>query len=238
MHLNINQGKTKYMPETKKDCSKIPSHIEIDSYRFETVHSFTYLGSEVNCKNDMSVEIRKRILAANKCFHRLRTHFRSHLISRKTKTLLYKVLVKPVVTYGSETWKSKKADEKSLGIFERKILRCIFGAVQENGQWRRRYNFELYELYYEPDLTKYIRINRLHWAGHVMRMSDDRITKRVFIARPEEKRGMGRPKMRWKDSVDHDAEALGERNWRSSMNKEEWKKLLKNARAHTGLLSQ
>jgi hypothetical protein len=83
MHLNINQDKTKYMPVTKKDCSKIPSHIEIDSYRFETVHRFTYLGSEINCKNDKSVEIRKRILAANKCFHGLRTHFRLHLITSK-----------------------------------------------------------------------------------------------------------------------------------------------------------
>jgi hypothetical protein len=98
------------------------------------------------------------------------------------------VLVRPVVTYGSETWTLTKADERSLEIFERKILRCIFGAVQENGQWRRSYNFELYKLYDEPDLTKHIRINRLHWAGHVMRMSDDRITKRVFIARPEGKK--------------------------------------------------
>jgi hypothetical protein len=30
MHLNINQGKTKCMPVTKKGCSEIPSHIEID----------------------------------------------------------------------------------------------------------------------------------------------------------------------------------------------------------------
>jgi sorting nexin-29 len=236
MHLDINQGKTKYMPVTKRDCSKTPSHIATDSYRVETVHSFTYLGSEVNCKNDMSVEIRKRILAANECFHGLRTHFRSHLISRKTKTLLYKVLVRPVVTCGSETWMLTKADERSLGIFERKILRCIFGAVLENGQWRKIYNFELYKLYDEPDLTKYIRINRLRWAGHVTRMSDDQITERVFIARPEGKRGIGRPKMRWRDSVGQDAEALGERNWgRLSMNKEEWKKLLRKARAHTGL---
>jgi hypothetical protein len=44
-------------------------------------------------------------------------------------------------------------------------------------------------------------------------MSDDRITKMVFIARPERKRGIERPKMRWRDSVDQDAEALGERNW-------------------------
>jgi hypothetical protein len=58
----------------------------------------------------------------------------------------------------------------------------------------------------------------------------------VFIARPERKRGIGRPKRRWRDSVDQDAEALGERNWRRlSMNREEWKKLLKKARAHTGL---
>jgi hypothetical protein len=36
--------------------------------------------------------------------------------------------------------------------------------------------------------------------------------------------------------VDRDAEALGERNWRRlSMNKEEWKKLLKKVRALTGL---
>jgi hypothetical protein len=67
-------------------------------------------------------------------------------------------------------------------------------------------------------------------------MSDDRITKRVFLARPEGKRGIGRPKMRWRDSVDQDAEDLGERNWRRlSMNKKEWKKLLKKARVHTGL---
>jgi hypothetical protein len=45
-------------------------------------------------------------------------------------------------------------------------------------------------------------------------MSDDRITKRVFTARPEGKRGIGRLKMRWRDSVDQDAEALGDRNWR------------------------
>jgi hypothetical protein len=44
-------------------------------------------------------------------------------------------------------------------------------------------------------------------------MSDDRITKMVFIARPEGKRGLGRQKMRWRDSVDQDAEDLGERNW-------------------------
>jgi hypothetical protein len=61
-------------------------------YPFETVHSFTYVGSEVNCKNDVSAEI-KNIFSANRCFHGLRKHFKSQVISRKTKMTLYEVLV-------------------------------------------------------------------------------------------------------------------------------------------------
>lgn len=69
--------------------------------------------------------------------------------------LLYKVLlIGPVVTYAME-------NEEALGSFEGRILRCIFGAVQEDGKWRKRYNGEMYKLYDEIDLVKLIRINRL-----------------------------------------------------------------------------
>jgi hypothetical protein len=90
----------------------------------------------------------------------------------------------------------------------------------------------------EPGLVKYIKINGLKWAGHVMRM-DNWITKRMFNTRPEGKRGTARPKLRWGNSVDHDVRILAERNWRNlALNREEWRKLLKKARAHAGLSSQ
>jgi hypothetical protein len=54
------------MPVTKSECANGPVHIEICSYKFETVCSFTYLGSEVNCKNGISDEIKKGVLAAKK----------------------------------------------------------------------------------------------------------------------------------------------------------------------------
>jgi hypothetical protein len=57
MHLNINQEKTKYMSLTKEDCTNYPSYIEIRSYKFEIVHSFAYLGSEIKCKNNISIEV-------------------------------------------------------------------------------------------------------------------------------------------------------------------------------------
>jgi hypothetical protein len=39
----------------------------------------------------------------------------------------------------------------------------------DKGQWRRRYNFELYKLYDEPYLVKYIKINKtkVGWACHL-----------------------------------------------------------------------
>jgi hypothetical protein len=47
----------------------------------------------------------------------------------------------------AETWTLLKADERAIGLFKRKFLMSFLGAVQEKGQWRRRYNFELYKLY-------------------------------------------------------------------------------------------
>jgi hypothetical protein len=85
MHLQINQGKTKYMPVTKKIHIDGPPYLETGSYKFETVYSFTYLGSEVNYKNDLFVSIQKCTLSANTGFHGLRKHLKAYLTSRKTK---------------------------------------------------------------------------------------------------------------------------------------------------------
>ena len=69
--------------------------------------------------------------------------------------------MQPVLIYASETWSLTKCDKKQLCIFERRILRNIFGPVEENGVWRKRYNHELYSLFKGPDIVKRIKIRRL-----------------------------------------------------------------------------
>jgi hypothetical protein len=69
--------------------------------------------------------------------------------------------------------------------------------VRDKGRWKRRCNFELYKLYDEPDLVKYIKVYILKWDGHVMRVDSNRITKRKFNTRPEGKSGTEKPKPRW-----------------------------------------
>jgi hypothetical protein len=50
---------------------------------------------------------------------------------------MYKVL-RPVLTYASETWTLSKTNEQWLSLFERKVLRCIFGVKQENKTWQKK----------------------------------------------------------------------------------------------------
>ena len=131
------------MPVTRKSHAIYPHYLEVGLDKFQVVHSFTYLGSEVNCDDDISAEIQKRILAANRRFHGLRRHLRSHLTSRHTKILMYKVLISLVLTYASVTWSLSRTNERQPSRVERKVLRCIFGAKQGTGIWRKQYNYEL-----------------------------------------------------------------------------------------------
>jgi len=86
---------------------------------------------------------------------------------------MYKVLTSPVLIYASETWTLSKTNERRLSLFERKVLRYIFGTKQENGVWRKRYNCELYEIFNEPNIVNYIKVKSLAWAGHLVRMNND-----------------------------------------------------------------
>jgi hypothetical protein len=86
-------------------------------------------------------------------------------------------------------------------IFGRRILRYIFGPVEENGTWGKRYNLELYKLFNEPDIIRFINVRRFEWAGHVSRASENRINKKVFNTKPEGTRKVGRARLRWEECV-------------------------------------
>ena len=69
---------------------------------------------------------------------------------------MYKVLIRPVLTYASERWTPSKTNERRLSLVVRKVLRYIFGAKQENETWRKRYSYELYEAFNLLKPTGYV----------------------------------------------------------------------------------
>jgi hypothetical protein len=109
-----------------------------------------------------------------------------------------------------------------VDVFERKILRRIYGPVRDRDKWRCRFNKELYDLFKEPRLSLVIRIARLRWAGHVARMDENCMPRRLMFVQPEGLRKVRRQRARWRDEVGKDARMLGLRSWRvTTMNREE-----------------
>jgi hypothetical protein len=138
--------------------------------------------------------------------------------------------------YGAETRVLSKADELRLGVFERKILRTIYGPICEGAIWRSRYIEKLYRLYDETDLVTTVRITRLRWAGHTVRMQENLPCKKITLDRREGRRRVGRPNLRWMDGVMRDAERLGVRNWMSkAKDRDGWTRILESAKTLHGL---
>ena len=69
-----------------------------------------------------------------------------------------------------------------MNIFERKVYRRILGPVYDNEKenWRILTNKEIHAIVKKPTITETIRLNILHWFGHVQRMEENNIPKKVF----------------------------------------------------------
>ena len=65
--------------------------------------------------------------------------FKSRLVTKQSKLKLYGTVIRPIVTYASETWVLKETVFQKLLVFERKILRRIFGPTK---QGRPKYRWE------------------------------------------------------------------------------------------------
>jgi len=72
--------------------------------------------------------------------------FKSRLDTKSSKLKLYRTVKRPIVTYASETWVLKETTIQKLLVFERKILRRIFGPTKENQIWRIKTDEELDKL--------------------------------------------------------------------------------------------
>jgi hypothetical protein len=71
-------------------------------------------------------------------------------------------------------------DENILRRFERKIFRRIYGPVRQGREWRIRNNEEIDNIIRKKDIIRFVKARRISWIGHVERMEDSRMPRRVM----------------------------------------------------------
>ena len=96
-------------------------------------------------------------------------------------------------------------------MFENRVLRGVFGPKVDEvtGEWRKLRNEELNDLYSLHNIVRVVKSRRMKWAGHVVRMGEDRVVHRVLVGKPEGKRPLGRPRRRWEDNITMDLQEVG-----------------------------
>jgi hypothetical protein len=67
-------------------------------------------------------------------------------------------------------------EERRLRVFENRVLRRVFGPKRDDvtGEWRKLHNEELNNLYSSPSIVRVVKSRRMRWAGHVVRMGEEK----------------------------------------------------------------
>ena len=116
------------------------------------------------------------------------------------------------------------AEENALRRFERKVLWKVYGPVMDNRIWRIRYNSVFYKFMGEEDIVRFIKAQRIQWLGHMERINEMAMPKRVLKGKLYAMRRIGRPRIRWMNDVTDDLRRMGIRRWKQkARNREQWR---------------
>jgi len=121
-------------------------NLNINSLHIEQVQQYKYVGSIINDSNSIEEKIKERIALGIKAYYANQKFFKGRLVTKYSKLKLYRTVIRPLVTHASDTRVLKETIIQKLLVFERKILRRIFGPTKENQIWRINSNEELDKL--------------------------------------------------------------------------------------------
>ena len=184
-----------------------------DSIKF--VDQFEYLGVIIQRFGSGDVAVRARLEKARKAFWSLSSSVWSvRQLTLSTKIQVYRACVLSVLLYGAEVWTHTYPVRKALEKFHLICLRRISGYGLKYQRDHSLFNDSLRAWLGVPTIAELVCQCRLRWLGHVGRMGDHRIPKRVlFGVLPPELGQARKPGLqsgkRLRDSFARDLQAVG-----------------------------
>ena len=171
----------------------------MNGQKLQVVDKFTYLGSTLSRAVHIDDEVTAKTAKASVAFGRLRTNvWERNGIRLDTKLKVYKAVVLPTLLYACETWTVYQCHAKKLNHFHLSCLRKILKI-----RWQDKIpDTEVLKKAKMPSLHTLLKLAQLRRTGHVTRMPDERLPKKVFYGELQEgKRSQGGQKKRYKDTL-------------------------------------
>ena len=195
--LCVNVDKSKVMSCSRRgDESEL--NVCLDGVQLREVESFVYLGARVDARGGIEGEVSERVKKAYGVWGALGRVMKNRVMGLEVKRRLYESVVLPTVLYGAETWGLRGSERRMLNVFE---MRCLRGMCGVSRMERVRNEFIRERVGVNGSLDRKVDERVLRWFGHVGRMDEECLVRRVGDATVEGARGRGRPRFRWMDGV-------------------------------------
>ena len=149
--------------------------VKMGEDRLKNVYSFVYLGHRFQADGDSDSEqaVEVRMAKAKSRFKELHEVWRSKLLTLKVKLMLYTHAVISILVHGHEAWDLNPRLQVRLNGWNSRCVAIITGRDIRQEAGRAGQTF---------DLVSHLRVRRLKWVGHVLRMDDQRYPKLALKA--------------------------------------------------------
>ena len=203
--LKVNVGKSKVMV-CSRDRQRVQLRVRLNGELLEEVESFKYLGSVISKDAGVSMDVRQRVNEGAAAYGAMKSIWRVKEVGMNAKRTLYESVIVPTVIYGGESWGLTVKERRRLDVMEMNCLRSMCGVTRRdrvrNEEVRRRVGVK-------RSLSERAEERSLSWFGHLERMSDERLTKRVYDSDVGGTRRRGRPCLGWMEGVRRAVEKRG-----------------------------
>ena len=175
--------------------------------RLAVVDKFVCFGGTLWRSANIDEEVAYRIARASTAFGRLKDNvWERRGLNLDTKLKVYSAVVLPSLLYACETWTVYSRHAKQLNEFHMRCLRTLLRLT-----WRDRVpDTEVLQRAKMESIHAILMHSQLRWAGHVHRMDDCRLPKRLLYGELSTgKRSLGRPKLRYKETLNASLKQCG-----------------------------